>query len=168
VLKRVSYRSDGAVTQNVVVHWRKNLPQKRDECWFLMTDQPGTAHQICNLYGQRMTIEQLFRDKKSKQEAELATARRRNGWSVRDTKITKPDRIDRLLLILAIAYLLLCGVGLIAKTQLRPSAWCSSNRDKECSIYTIGLIMLDKIDTSPPAAFAAVLDLSESVSPNWG
>lgn len=158
VLKRVSYRSDGAVTQNVVVHWRRNLPKKRDECWFLMTDQPGTAHRLCNLYGQRMTIEQLFRDKKSK----------RNGWSLRDTKITKPDRIDRLLLILAIAYLLLCGIGLIAKTQLGPSAWCSTNRDKECSIYTIGLIMLGKIDTSPPAAFAAVMELSESVSPNWG
>ena len=78
VLKRVSYRSDGAVTQNVVVHWRKNLPRKRDECWFLMTDQKGSAHQLCRLYGQRMTIEQLFRDDKSK----------RNGWSLRDTKIT--------------------------------------------------------------------------------
>ncbi len=59
-------------------------------------------------------MEQLFRDDKSK----------RNGWSrrgaaadsrsLRDTQITKPDRLDRLLLILAIAYLLLCGVGLIA------------------------------------------------------
>lgn len=158
VLKRVSYRSDGAVTQNVVVHWRRNLPKKRDECWFLMSDQPGTAHQLCKLYGQRMTIEQLFRDDKSK----------RNGWSLRDTKITRPDRIDRLLLILAIAYVLLCGVGLIAKQQFTPSAWCSTNRDKECSIYTIGLIMLDKIDTSPPAALAAIVGLSESVAPNWG
>jgi hypothetical protein len=158
VLQRVSYRSDGAVTQNVVVHWRKNLPKKRDECWFLMTDQKGSAHQLCNLYGQRMTIEQLFRDDKSK----------RNGWSLRDTQITKPERLDRLLLILAIAYLLLCGIGLIAKKEFTPSAWCSTNRDNECSIYTIGLIMLHKIDTSPPAAFAAVLALSESVAPNWG
>lgn len=158
VLKRVSYRSDGAVTQNVVVHWRRNLPQKRDECWFLMSDQPGSAHQLCNLYGRRMTIEQLFRDDKSK----------RNGWSLRDTRITKPDRLDRLLLIMAIAYLLLCGVGLIAKTQFTAKAWCSTNRDKECSIYTIGLIMLDKIDTSPPEALAAVLQLSEYISPNWG
>jgi len=98
----------------------------------------------------------------------LATARRRNGWSLRDTQITKPDRIDRLLLILAIAYLLLCGIGLIAKTQFKASAWCSTNRDKECSLYTIGLIMIEKIDASPPAAVAAVVDLSESVSPNWG
>jgi hypothetical protein len=102
VLKRVAYRSDEAVTQTVVVHWRRGLPPKRDECWFLMTDQPGTAHQLCRLYGRRMTIEQLFRDDKSK----------RNGWSLRDTRITKPDRIDRMLLILAIAYLLLCGVVL--------------------------------------------------------
>jgi hypothetical protein len=158
VLKRVSYRSDGAVIQNVVVHWKKNLPKKRDECWFLMTDQKGSAHQLCRLYGQRMTIEQLFRDDKSK----------RNGWSLRDTKITKPDRIDRLLLILAIAYLLLCGVGLLAKRQFQPSAWCSTNRPIECSIYTIGMIMLRKMDASPPQAFAAVAELSESVAPNWG
>jgi hypothetical protein len=158
VLRRVSYRSDDAVIQNVVIHWKKNLPKKRDECWFLMTDQPGTAHQLCKLYGQRMTIEQLFRDDKSK----------RNGWSLRDTRITRPDRIDRLLLILAIAYLLLCGVGLIAKRHFTPSAWCSTNRGIECSIYTIGLIMIDKIKASPPTAFNAVLHLSESVAPKWG
>ena len=158
VLKRVSYRGDGAVTQNVVVRWPKDLPAKRDACWFLMTDQPGTARQLCELYGRRMTIEQLFRDGKSK----------RNGWSLRDTKITNPQRLDRLLLILAIAYLLLCGVGLIARQQFEPSAWCSTNRDIECSLCTIGLIMLKKTDASPPAAFAAVLGLSESVAPNWG
>lgn len=38
----------------------------------------------------------------------------------------------------------------------------------ECSLFTIGLIMLDKIDVTPPAAFAAVMELSESVSPNRG
>ncbi len=73
-----------------------------------------------------------------------------------------------MLLILAIAYLLLCGVGLIAKTQFTPSAWCSTNRDHECSIYTIGLIMLDEIDVSPPRACAVVMALSESVAPKWG
>lgn len=158
VLRRVSYRSDAAVTQSVVIRWRKSLPSKRDECWFLMTDQPGTAEQLCQLYGRRMTIEQWFRDDKSK----------RNGWSLRDTKITKADRMDRLLLILAIAYLLLCGVGIIAKATHRPSQWCSTNRPGECSIYTIGMIMLQKMDVTPPQAFAAVLELSESVTPNWG
>jgi hypothetical protein len=158
VLKRVSYRADGAVTQSVVVHWPKNLPKKRDECWFLMTDQPGTARQLCQLYGRRMTIEQLFRDDKSK----------RNGWSLRDTLIQTPERFDRMLLILAIAYLLLCGIGLIAKSVFKPSQWCSTNRDIECSIYTIGMIMLQKIKATPQQALAAVMELSETVVGKWG
>ena len=158
VLRQVIYRSDAAITQSVVVRWPPNLPRRRDECWFLMTDQPGTAHQLCRIYGQRMTIEQLFRDDKSK----------RNGWSLRDTRITKPDRLDRMLLILAIAYLLICGIGLIARTFFPPSAWCSTNRDAECSIYTIGMIMLEKIKASPQKALAAVMQLSELVGGNWG
>ncbi len=159
VLKRVAYRADGAVTQHVVVHWKKDLPPKRDECWFLMTNLSGTAHQLCKLHGRRMTIEQLFRDHKSK----------RNGWSLRDTQISKAQRLDRLLLIMAIAYLLLCGVGLLAKQLHNPSAWCSTNRDKECSLFTIGLIMLSKIKASPPAALAAIIELSlEIAEGNWG
>ena len=159
VLKDAAYRSDQALKQNIVVHWKRNLPKKRDECWFLMTDLKGTAQKLCQLYGRRMTIEQLFRDDKNK----------RNGWSLRDTQITQPQRLDRLLLIMAIAYLLLCGTGLLAKTQNMPSAWCSTNRQTECSIFTIGLIMLSRMKTHPPAAVAAVYQLSLEVADgNWG
>jgi len=82
--------------------------------------------------------------------------------------ITYIQTEEGFVLILAIAYLLLCGIGLIAKTRFKPGAWCSSNRDSECSIYTIGLMMLKKIRATPPQAFAAVLELSETVLRNWG
>jgi hypothetical protein len=157
VLKDALYRSDGALSQNIVIRWRKNLPSKRDECWFLMTDLNGTAPQLCALYGRRMTIEQLFRDGKNK----------RNGWSLRDTQITTADRLDRLILSLAIAYLLLCGLGIIARQNHKPSAWNASSKD-QCSLYLIGLIMLTRLKASPPQAFAAILELSEEVVPNWG
>jgi len=157
VLKDVAYRADGAVTQHVVVRWRRDLPKKRDECWLLMTDLSGTAHQLCHLYARRMTIEQLFRDHKSK----------RNGWALRDTELTTPDRLDRLLLILAIAYLLLCGVGLIAQRTYRPSAWCSSSKER-CSVFQIGLRMCVPMSASPPQAFTAVLELSMEVAGKWG
>lgn len=157
VLKDVAYRADGAVTQHVVVRWRTGLPEKRDECWFLMTDLKGTAHQLCQLYGRRMAIEQLFRDGKSK----------RNGWSLRDTQFKTPERLDRLLLVLAIAYLLLCGLGLIARRTLKPADWCASSKE-QCSVFRIGLIMLAKLKASPPQAFAAVFDLSQTVAQNWG
>lgn len=157
VLKDVAYRSDGAVEQHVVVRWRTDLPPKRDECWFLMTDLKGTAHQLCALYGRRMTIEQLFRDHKSK----------RNGWSLRDTQLKTPQRLDRLLLILALAYLLRCGIGLLARRTYSPSTWCSSSKD-QCSIFVIGLLMQDRLKASPAQAFAAVLELNESLATKWG
>ena len=157
VLKDVAYRADGAVSQHVVVRWKPGLPPERDECWFLMTDLGGTAHQLCALYARRMTIEQLFRDHKSK----------RNGWSLRDTQLETPQRLDRLLLILALAYLLLCGVGLMARKTYRPSAWCSSSKE-QCSIFLIGLLMRDQLKASPAQAFAAVLELNETMAQKWG
>lgn len=157
VLKDVAYRADGAVTQNIVVRWRKNLPEKRDECWFLMTDLSGTAEQLCQLYGRRMTIEQLFRDHKSK----------RNGWSLRDTQVKTADNLDRLLLILAIAYLLLCGLGLIAQATHRPSAWCSASKQR-CSVFQIGLLMIGRLPATASQTFNAVYDLTVEVAGKWG
>lgn len=158
VLKDALYRADGALTQNIVIRWRRGLPAKRDECWFLMTDLSGPAEKLCQLYGKRMTIEQLFRDGKSK----------RNGWSLRDTQISTPDRLDRLILILAIAYLLVCGIGLIAQERFRPSAWSSTGNKQQSSVFQIGLMMLGKFKVTPAQAFAAVLNLSEEVVGKWG
>lgn len=42
---------------------------------------------------------------------------KRNGWALRDTGLSDPVRLDRLILVLALAYLLLMGVGLIAAVQ---------------------------------------------------
>lgn len=157
LLKAVAYRSHHSVSQNIVVRWVRGLPARRDECWFLMTDLSAGAGRISDLYGRRMTIEQLFRDQKN----------RGNGWSLRDTRITRPERIDRLLLILAIAYLLLCGVGLIALQRARPGEWASSARNG-CSVFTIGRIMLWRLKISMDQALAAVVAAIEEATPNWG
>ena len=157
LLRSAAYRSHHSVTQNIVIRWVRGLPAKRDECWFLMTDLSAGPAQISRLYGQRMTIEELFRDQKNK----------RNGWSLRDTKITRAERLDRLLLILAIAYLLLCGLGLWALKTRKPGNWSSSTRN-ECSVFTIGRIMLDRITIKLSAALAALIAATEEAVPNWG
>jgi hypothetical protein len=96
------------VRQHVVIHWRRNLPRGRDECWFLMTDLDWSARTLVELYGQRMTIEQVFRDQKN----------RRNGWALRNIQVTKADRFERLLLILVFAYVLLVGLGHYCRAHL--------------------------------------------------
>jgi len=158
LLKSVAYRSYHTVTQNIVIRWVRDLPQKRDECWFLMTDlQTAGPAQLSQLYGRRMGIEELFRDQKNK----------RNGWSLRDTRITRPDRLDRLLLILAIAYLLLCGVGLVALQTARATQWSSSSTNQS-SVFTIGRIMLLRMQTSVAIAVSAIIAATEDVVPKWG
>jgi len=158
LLKNVAYRREDAVQQQVVIHWKIGLPKHRDEPWFLMTDLDRAVESLTTLYGKRMTIEELFRDNKNK----------RNGFSLRHTKITKAERLDRLLLVLALAYWLLVGIGLVAKQRYRPSLWCSTNRQKECSVFTIGRLMLDHMHLVAPLAFAAAAKAIVEAGEKWG
>ena len=158
LLKEVGYRKDGRVRHNIVIRWRADLPKKRDEPWFLMTDLEHKAEQACQLYARRMSIEELFRDGKSK----------RNGQSLRDTKIGKPDRFDRFLLVVALAYLVLVGVGLRAKLDFEPSAWCTTRRAWECSVFTIGKAMIDRLDCSPDQILRMIRWATIEVGSKWG
>lgn len=158
VLKCTEARKRNPVEQRVVVRWKKRLPKRRDECWFLMTDLTAAAFKLSELYAQRMTIEEFFRDGKS----------RRNGFALRNTQIKHADRFDRLLLIVVLAYLLLTGIGLVARQQFSPGAWCSSNRPHECSDFTIGQRMLEKLQIPWLQALAALNNHLDDSAPNWG
>jgi hypothetical protein len=158
LLRCTHFRKTKSVAQQVVVRWKKGLPKKRDECWFLMSDLSASAWRLSELYAKRMTVEEFFRDGKS----------RRNGFALRNTQIQHADRFDRLLLILALVYLLLVGLGLVARQKFPPGAWCSSNRPRECSDFTIGQRMLDKFPLSLPQAIAAIVAALFDGSPNWG
>ena len=158
VLRQAQYRLSDPVTLNVVIRWKKGLLARRDEPWFLITDLPGSAVALTELYGRRMAVEELFRDDKS-----LG-----NGWALRQTQLTKAGRFDRLLLVLALAYWLLVGLGLLARQQWRPAAWCSSNRPRACSAFTIGRTRLGRMSVTPAAALAAVLAAVLASGANWG
>jgi hypothetical protein len=157
LLKSVAYRSHHGVTQNVVVRWVRGLPARRDECWFLMTSLDAGPARVSTLYGRRMTIEELFRDAKNK----------RNGWGLRDATVTRADRLDRLLLILALAYLLLCGVGLAAMRTCRPGCWTAGSKN-DCSVFTIGRVMISRTQVSAAQAVRAVTEATEEAAPKWG
>src|SRR5579884_3533929 len=139
VLAGAAYRRADPVTVNVVIRWKKGLPAGRDEPWFLITDLPGGAAALTGLYARRTAVEELFRDDKSL----------RNGWALRLTQVTKAERFDRLLLVLALAYWLLVGLGLLARARYRPGAWCGSNRVQECSAFTTGRVLIDWLRVRP-------------------
>ncbi len=77
-----------ALTTNVVAVWRA---EDKDP-WLLLTDLPATPAR-CTEYRRRMWQEEGFRDWKS------------FGWNWQKSRVRVPERVDRLLLILALATL---------------------------------------------------------------
>jgi len=131
ILHNVLYRKYKPVRQHVAVIWQPG----QLEPWYLMTNLDKLpVGKLSKVFGRRMTIEQYFRDLKSK----------RNGFGLRLTMIKDSDRLGRFLLILAVAYILLVAIGLHASKVFRPSQWCSNNRAGQCSFFTIGQAMLHR------------------------
>lgn len=159
VLREAQFRADDPVAVNVVVRWKKGLPEHRDGPWFLITDLgKKSAVRLTELYGKRMGIEEFFRDAKSV----------RNGFALRHTQVTKADRFDRLLLIVVLAYLLLTGLGLRALDWLGAGAWSSTDCGKPCSAAIVGRTVRCWFPLSPRAALAVVLAATISAGANWG
>ena len=158
VLSGAEYRSDKVVSLNVVIRWKRGLPPKRDEPWFLVTNLDGNAVRLTDLYAKRMAVEELFRDGKDG----------RYGLGLGQTQVTTPARLDRLILILALAILLLTGLGLVARGRFRPGAWGSSNDPRECSDVTVGRRMWDRIAEPPERLLDAVLRATLLCVGNWG
>ena len=125
---------------------------------FLMTnlDHVKTSY-LVRLYALRMTIEEYFRDTKSL----------RNGFALRLTLIRDADRLARLLLVLALAYLVLLAVGLYALRHGHPRQWCSNNRAGECSLFTIGRFMI-RYGLPPPQRLLRILKNEILAGGNWG
>ncbi len=158
VLAGAEYRSDKAVSLNVVIRWKKGLPKKRDEPWFLMTNLSGNAVQLTDLYARRMAVEELFRDKKDG----------RYGLGLGQTQVTTVARLDRLILILALAIILLIGLGRLARGRFRPGTWCSSNDENECSDITVGRRMWHLIREPPELLINEVVRATLLSVRNWG
>jgi len=153
VLRNVEYRKEKPVQQNVAVAWY----EEQESPWFLATNLPRIgAMKLTKIFARRMSIEEYFRDAKSL----------RNGFALRLTLIQSPPRLNRLLLILALAYLVLVMVGLYGSTTYRSGQWCSNNRDGECSLATIGRNMLTT-DLPPLSRLARALR-REITGRNWG
>jgi hypothetical protein len=75
--------------------------------WFLATSLTQEARTIARYYARRFDIEHAFRDWKSA----------RYGLQLGSIKCSSPERLARLLLILAVAYLLLVLLGLLGEDR---------------------------------------------------
>jgi hypothetical protein len=120
----------------VAVFWRDG----ESEPWFLMTNvQKLPAKKLSKVFGRRRSIEEHFREADRQDGLRQS---KRNGFALRLTLIKDSERLSRFLLILALAYIFLEAVVLYAAKKFHPRQWCSNNRVTECSLFTIGRVML--------------------------
>jgi hypothetical protein len=160
--KDVSYRSDGVVNTNLIVRWKTGLASDKDHPWYLATSlTPGRKadnERTSDMYALRFDIEELFRDAKNEHL----------GWSLAKTRVSRADRLDRLILIGALAYVLLMGLGLWCREHLDPRKWCTNKRKKELSAFAIGKVMIQRVTTRWRQVIDLLLDAIPKPGGNWG
>ena len=109
----------------VVLHWKKG----EDEPWLLVSDE-GESRLILRLYRKRAWIEAMYRDMKSK------------GFDLENTRLAQPERIERLLLGIAIVYLWFVALGSwVVKNSYRSLLDRPDRRD--LSYFRLGWDWLD-------------------------
>ena len=113
---------------------------------------------ISDRYKLRFDIEELFRDAKNEHL----------GWSLAKTRITRADRLDRLILVAALAYVLLVAAGLWCRKHLDPRLWCTNHRKRELPAFAIARVMLDGIRQPWRALVEALLANLATTEGNWG
>jgi len=99
--------------------------QQGDDPWYIVSTEPA-GPPILALYRVRMWVDEMFRDLKS------------HGFHLDQTRLDRPERIDRLMLALALAYWWVIGRGIwVERMQLRDRV--DRQDDPACSLFTLGL-----------------------------
>lgn len=149
------YRKTKPVNQRIAVHWREN----EKEPWFLATDLGSPVARLVKIFRRRMMIEEMFRDEKNL----------RYGWGLRHVEIGQEGRMERLLLALMYAYLILILLGFFRRAKFPPSFWCSTSKEGMCSLFFIARAPLEH---RPPAVRTLlrllVAELRKITDENWG
>jgi hypothetical protein len=131
------YREEAPVKRRVLAYWGRGYK----ESWLLGTNLDWGWRRLVAAFGQRMLIEELFRDYKNI----------RYGWGLRQISISTIERLERLFLILAFAYILILMTGSICKATRSPAEWSSNTRTKRSrrplSDFVVGrnLLLLGRV-----------------------
>jgi len=151
------YTKTRPVGRRVIVRWERGY----EEPLILATDLMWNWRKVVDVFKLRMMIEELFRDEKNI----------RYGWGLRQLKVSTAERLERMLLVLAFAYLLLLMIGLVCRENMSEAHWASAvskSQDQACG-FTIGRYMLTRAKWRLKGLLEALSRmLTGWVEENWG
>ena len=148
-LGSVEYREKKPVlTRIVAFHGRKAKDR-----WMLSTSLPDPTRRIVRIYARRMEIEETFRDLKNV----------RAGFQLRTCRVASPDRLERLLLAVALTYFILSLLGLRAERQrMHLRLLANTDRTRAMSLARIGRLLTQVIPWTLRALLPLTLGLAWS------
>jgi hypothetical protein len=113
----------------LVTLWEENA----HEPWYLVANTEGSDRGIKSIYKKRMWIEAMFRDMKS----------RKWGFGLSEVRLSEPQRHDRHLLVIFLAYYLLCAYGAEAESRgLDKDQKANTVSERVLSLATTGFLAL--------------------------
>lgn len=124
------YREEVPVQRRLVAYWQRG----HLEPLLLATNLAWAYRRIVKTFELRMMIEELFRDEKNI----------RYGWGLRQFMATSPARLERLFLVLTLAYLLLLLFGLRCIEKFSSAHWAasSSRKRRQTSAFVVARLMV--------------------------
>jgi hypothetical protein len=128
-------------------------PQAK-EPWLLATSLPDPAAHIAKLYSRRFRIEESFRDEKDV----------RFGLHLRLQRVTRADRLERLLLIAAVAHYIAMLYGALARSRKLDRTFRANTVTTEPthSDFTLGLYYVHRLKQS--LAYLRRLFLADAIA----
>jgi hypothetical protein len=132
---------------NLVTVWDHN----EDEPWLLITNLTD-PNKVREIYANRFWIEEMFSDHKSR------------GLNLESTRLTDPDRIERLLTAVSLAYLWIMEVGALVVSKDHWRQVDNRGAKRSVSLCQIGLRWLKERETLGflPPSFSASFKPLES------
>jgi hypothetical protein len=151
------YREEVPVRRRLVAYWQRG----QLEALLLATNMTWVWRRIVKTFQLRMMIEELFRDEKNI----------RYGWGLRQFVATSPARLERLFLVLILAYLLLLLFGLRCLEAFSSAHWAasSSKKRRQTSAFVVARLMLPRHAVSITLLLRLLVRLLGNPSiRNWG
>lgn len=130
--QQVTLTAEGKLTTNLCVTWSQGDAQHKPELVAVISDQHAQRQRLME-YGWRMSIEQSFRDDQS------------SGFDMEHTRLQHPERLERLLLALAIATVWCHELGEhVLREGNRTRRAIDPGPQRELSLFQLGLRWLKR------------------------
>lgn len=108
--------------------------QKPEDPWYIVSTGATDGRYLLQLYAKRMGVDEMFRDFKGQ------------GYHLEQTRLTDPRRLDRLVLVVALAYWGALRLGIwVDRLPLRRRV--DRSKHGRCSLFTVGLRWIKRLLT---------------------